>query len=128
MLTVKCVYYKDAASVKKYIKDIDLNYIINYMDIFNKLSKNDIYGNEPTDLIVSSFIIKELETFILIENKEEFFYVLSTLDLDVLNNLRYTIFKINKKNKFILDLYTEKESYSEKLYFIFDNIIIDDKA
>jgi len=128
MITIRCIYFKDATTIKKYIKDIDNNSIINYMDIFNKLSKNDIYGNEPTDLIVSSFLIKELEQFILIDDNLDFWYVLSTLDKDVLYNLKNVIYKINKRQSFQLNLYTESESYNEKLYLIFDNIIVNDKA
>ena len=57
------IYSKDAVKVKSFLGNVPRNIeCINYMDIFNKLTKNDFYQFEPSDAVVSSYLMKQLQT------------------------------------------------------------------
>jgi hypothetical protein len=82
------VYSKDALSIKKYLSSIDEGEKINYIDIVNKLTKNDYYQYEPSDAVVSSYLIKSLQSALENNNTEKVYYVLSELDPTIINNIK----------------------------------------
>ena len=52
------IYSNDALRVKTFLGNVPRSIeCINYMDIFNKLTKNDFYQYEPSDAVVSSSYI-----------------------------------------------------------------------
>ena len=85
------VYSRDAITIKKYLNAIEEGTCINYIDIVNKLTKNDYYQYEPSDAVVSSYLIKQLQ--VALENVEtnEVFYVLSELDEIIINNIKENV-------------------------------------
>lgn len=75
------IYSKDAIKVKSYLGNVPRNIeCINYMDIFNKLTKNDFYQFEPSDAVVSSYLMKQLQTVLDRSTTTSIFYVLGNLD------------------------------------------------
>ena len=74
------IYSKDAVRVKAFLGNVPRNIeCINYMDIFNKLTKNDFYQFEPSDAVVSSYLMKQLQT-VFDRNAVSIFYVLGNLN------------------------------------------------
>tara|TARA_Y100000389_G_scaffold51892_1_gene47640 strand:- start:133 stop:519 length:387 start_codon:yes stop_codon:yes gene_type:complete len=74
------IYSKDAVKVKSFLGNVPRNIeCINYMDIFNKLTKNDFYQFEPSDAVVSSYLMKQLQT-VFDRNAVSIFYVLGNLN------------------------------------------------
>jgi hypothetical protein len=74
------IYSKDAVKVKSFLGSVPRNIeCINYMDIFNKLTKNDFYQFEPSDAVVSSYLMKQLQT-VFDRNAASIFYVLGNLN------------------------------------------------
>ncbi len=50
------------------------------MDIFNKLTKNDFFQYEPSDAVVSSYLMKQLQTVLGRTTTTSIFYVLGNLN------------------------------------------------
>lgn len=82
-IEVSFVYAHDALSIKKYLKTCTNDYIINYIDVINKLTKGDIYSKEPSDIIVKTYILNEIENFIK-SGSDSLYYVLSSLDINII--------------------------------------------
>jgi len=75
------IYSKDAVRVKSFLGTVPRNIeCINYMDIFNKLTKNDFYQFEPSDAVVSSYLMKQLQTILDRSTTTSIFYVLGSLN------------------------------------------------
>ena len=75
------IYSKDAVRVKSFLGTVPRNIeCINYMDIFNKLTKNDFYQFEPSDAVVSSYLMKQLQTILERSTTTSIFYVLGNLN------------------------------------------------
>ena len=114
MLTINFVYDTNAVIIKKILKDVEYDDIINYIDITNKLIKNDIYSVEPTDFIISSYIMKYLEKSIVQKHSENIYYVLLNFSEEVIMNVAdyiYEIFdrhSIDEEFKFKLNITEER--------------------
>jgi len=87
-LTFNFVYCKDAMTIKRYLNGLKDAECINYIDIVNKLTKNDYYQYEPSDAVVSSYLIKQLQSVLENVNTTDIFYVLSELDDTIINNIK----------------------------------------
>jgi|10_taG_2_1085330.scaffolds.fasta_scaffold112240_2 hypothetical protein len=87
-LAFNFVYSKNAITIKKYLGSIEDGDCINYIDIVNKLTKNDYYQYEPSDAVVSSYLIKQLQSVLENVNTGKVFYVLSELDELIINNIK----------------------------------------
>jgi hypothetical protein len=75
------IYSKDAVRVKSFLGKVPRNIeCINYMDIFNKLTKNDFYQFEPSDAVVSSYLMTQLQTILERTTTTSVFYVLGNLN------------------------------------------------
>ena len=75
------IYSNDAVRVKSFLGSVPRNIeCINYMDIFNKLTKNDFYQFEPSDAVVSSYLMKQLQTVLDRNTTTSIFYVLGNLN------------------------------------------------
>ncbi len=82
------IYSKDAVKVKSFLGSVPRNIeCINYMDIFNKLTKNDFYQFEPSDAVVSSYLMKQLQT-VFDRNDVSIFYVLGNLNEHTVNGIK----------------------------------------
>lgn len=88
MIEFNCVFAKDALTVRKFLRTVKGDDIINYMEITNKLTKNDIYSEEPSDMVVNSYIVKHLEKSMLEKENKKFYFVLSEMDITIIKNLQ----------------------------------------
>jgi len=83
------VYSKDAVKVKTFLGSVPRSIeCINYMDIYNKLSKNDYLQFEPSDAVVSSYLMKQLQNTIGKSTTQSLFYVLGNLDKDTVKRIK----------------------------------------
>lgn len=122
MITIICIYAKEASYVRKYLKTIKECNIINYMDISNKLTKNDIYSEEPSNLIINSYIIKLLEKLICENEEEIIYYVMSSMERKIICNLKkYINSLVGKNNVTYIARIRNKNNYLE-LVNLFDSI------
>ena len=83
------IYSKDAVRVKTFLGAVPRNIeCINYMDIFNKLTKNDFYQFEPSDAVVSSYLMKQLQTVLDRNTTSSIFYVLGNLNESTVTGIK----------------------------------------
>jgi len=100
-----CVYSKDAIKVRKFLKGVEKDSLtISYIDLTNKMSKNDVYQHEPNDCILSSTILLILTECLEKANRDtRIFYVLSCVEEEVVTNLKSLISEIYEHDyRFIL--------------------------
>ena len=117
-MNFNCVYSKDAVNINLFLREKQ-SPVVSYIDITNKLSKRDVYNEEPSDDIVAFHVFSSLrETLNLAEG--EMFYVLSTTDPEIIENLRDLV-EIYHKD-FVFNLYIHEGEVPEDI-FVFDNIL-----
>lgn len=89
VLEISFIYAKDAIKIKTFIGTIPHNVdCINYMDIYNKLSKNDYLQSEPSDAVVSSYLMRQIQTVIKKSTTTSLFYVLGNIDHETINSIK----------------------------------------
>ena len=92
------IYSKDAIKVKSYLGTVPRNIeCINYMDIFNKLTKNDFYQSEPSDAVVSSYLMKQLQTVLDRNTTTSIFYVLGNLSEPTVKGIKSYVESLTNK-------------------------------
>lgn len=84
------VYSKDSLALRKVLSDLSSDCCISYQDIFNKLTKNDVYSTEPADVVVNSFLIKKLEKELISEH-QNLYYIISNLENEVIENVKHFV-------------------------------------
>jgi hypothetical protein len=85
VLEFSFVYSKDAVKIKGFIDAIPRNIeCINYIDIYNKLAKNDYFQSEPSDAVVSSYLMRQLQTILSRSTTRNLYYVLGSPERDVI--------------------------------------------
>lgn len=83
------VYSKDAVKIKGFIDSIPRNIeCINYIDIYNKLAKNDYFQSEPSDAVVSSYLMRQLQTVVSRSSTLNVYYVLGSIERDVIEGIQ----------------------------------------
>jgi hypothetical protein len=116
------VYSKDASKVKEFLGNIPRSIeCINYMDIVNKLTKNDYYQFEPSDAVVSSFLIRQIQIAFERDTLRSLFYVLGSLDEQVINNIKGYVSTLTDKS-ITFNLYYSSISV-ESYNHLFNDII-----
>lgn len=123
MVTINCIYDKDASKIRRYLKEAEFDECVNYMDIFNKLTKNDMYSKEPSDEVLGTFVFKQLERVIQEKNAKNIFYVLSSLDTEVIDNIKNTVIEMSME-EVTMNLYSFREQ--ESLIGIDEVFLIDE--
>ena len=92
------IYSKDAVRVKAFLGSVPRNIeCINYMDIFNKLTKNDFYQFEPSDAVVSSYLMKQLQTVLDRNTTTSIFYVLGNLNEPTVEGIKRYVESLTAK-------------------------------
>ena len=120
-MNFNCIYSKDAVNINLFLRD-KKRHVVSYIDITNKLSKRDVYNEEPSDDIVAFHVFSSLrEVISAAEDEDLIFYVLSTTDTEVIQNLEDLIFKIYNKD-FIFNLYIH-EGESPRDFSAFDDVL-----
>ena len=93
------VYSNDAVKIKGFIDNVPRNIeCINYIDIYNKLAKNDYFQSEPSDAVVSSYLMRQLQTVISRNSTQNIYYVLGSIDKDVVNGIQSYIKTLTSRN------------------------------
>jgi len=93
------VHSKDALKVKTFLGTVPRNIeCINYMDIYNKLTKNDYFQSEPSDVVVSSYLMKQLQTLLGKDTTSTIYYVLEELNEDVILGIKEYVLTLSEKD------------------------------
>ena len=93
------IYSKDAIKVKSFLGSVPRNIeCVNYMDIFNKLTKNDFYQHEPSDAVVSSYLMKQLQTILDRSTTTSIFYVLGNLNDHTIKGIKRYVESLTTKD------------------------------
>jgi hypothetical protein len=113
-VTFSCIYSKDALKLKRFLKQAEKDsLVVSYIDLTNKLSKNDVYQHEPNDSILSSMILLILTDYLSKATRDtKIFYVLSCLEEEVIFNLKEVISDIYSHD-FSFILYSD-ENFESK--------------
>ena len=123
VLEFSFVYSKDAIKVKTFLGTIPRNIeCINYIDIYNKLSKNDYLQFEPSDLVVSSYLMKQLQATIVRSTTRHLFYVLSDLDKDTIIGIKEYVETLTKR-KIHYKIYHTPDVNINGSSFLFNEVI-----
>jgi hypothetical protein len=89
MIQFNFVYSQDAVQVKNFLDGVPRNVdCINYIEIVNKLTRNDFYQEEPSDAVVSSYLMKSLQSSIEGNQDAKLYYVIGELDSEVINGIK----------------------------------------
>jgi len=92
------IYSNDAVRVKTFLGGVPRSIeCINYMDIFNKLTKNDFYQYEPSDAVVSSYLMRQLQNAISRNISTTIFYVLGNLDKETISSIQEYVETLSDK-------------------------------
>ena len=92
------IYSNDAVRVKTFLGSVPRSIeCINYMDIFNKLTKNDFYQYEPSDAVVSSYLMRQLQNAISRNISTTIFYVLGNLDKETIGSIQEYVETLSDK-------------------------------
>ena len=79
---------KDAVKVKEFLNKVPRSIeCINYMTILNKLAKNDYFNFEPSDAVVSSYLIKMIQQTLNSPVTQCLYYVISDADENTISNI-----------------------------------------
>ncbi len=117
-----CVYLEDKYTIKKYLNNIHSKSIINYVDIYNKLTKNDVYLSEPNRMVIYSKIYAILNKIILVNKQQQIYYVISELDIDMLKNIKLIVEDLYKNVFTFYLVIKSKESISAEHVSLFSDI------
>jgi hypothetical protein len=92
------IYSNDAVRVTTFLGSVPRSIeCINYMDIFNKLTKNDFYQYEPSDAVVSSYLMRQLQNAISRNISTTIFYVLGNLDEETISSIQEYVETLSDK-------------------------------
>lgn len=95
------MYARDAFAIKRYLGRVSSKSIkISYIDVYNKLTKNDVYMSEPNEMVVYSKVYTLLQKTLLTEcdDKTKVYYVISELDKEMIKGLKAMIKELYAKS------------------------------
>lgn len=93
------IYSKDAIKIKSFLCEVPRNIeCINYMDIFNKLAKNDYYQHEPSDAVVSSYLMRQLQNSVSKDTTRSIYYVLGNLNENTIKGIMSYVESLTNKS------------------------------
>ena len=117
------VYSKDAVKIKGFIDSIPCNIeCINYIDIYNKLAKNDYFQSEPTDVVISSYLMRQLQTIVGRSSTQNIYYVLGGIDGDVIEGIQSYV-KTLTSRKIVFKIYHTSEVQLNETERLFCDVI-----
>jgi hypothetical protein len=117
------VYSKDAVKIKSFLDLIPRNIeCINYMDIYNKLSKNDYMQFEPSDAVVTSYLMKDLQSALGKRQAHSLYYVLGNLNKTTIEGIKNYVKTLTFKSIYYKLYYTPGVIFNET-EFLFDEVI-----
>jgi hypothetical protein len=117
------IYSKDAVRVKTFLGSVPRNIeCINYMDIFNKLTKNDFYQYEPSDAVVSSYLMKQLQTVLDRNTTTSIFYVLGHLNEPTVEGIKTYVESLTSK-ELVYNIYHSPDINVNGTAKLFENVV-----
>ena len=117
------VYSKDALRVKTFLGSIPRNIeCINYMDIFNKLTKNDFYQYEPSDAVVSSYLMRQLQTVLDRNTTTSIFYVLGHLNEPTVEGIKTYVESLTTRD-LVYNIYHSPDINVNGTAKLFENVV-----
>jgi len=117
------IYSKDAVKVKAFLGSVPRSIeCINYMDIYNKLSKNDYLQSEPSDAVVSSYLMRQLQTIIGRSTTQSLFYVLGELDKEIVKGIKEYVESLTER-QIHYKIYHTPEVNINGSSFLFNEIV-----
>lgn len=122
-LVIFLIYSKNAINIKRFILSLPKSAVcINYMDILNRLSKNDYLQLMPSDEVVSTHLMKKLQTTFEKNKPDSLYYVLSDATQEVIGSIFEYIKYLHKENvKYIF--YHTPEVNVEEIKHLFSEVI-----
>lgn len=113
VLEFSFIYSNDAIKIKSFVDNIPRNIeCINYINIYNKLSKNDYFQFDPSDEVISSYLIRSLQSTLVKNNVDSIFYVLSNIDNITIQNIQDYIKSLTKKEIYYKLYHTSDDNIS----------------
>lgn len=123
ILEFSFIYSKDAAKVKAFLDNIPRNIeCISYIEIYNKLSKNDYLQSEPSDAVVSSYLMRNLQTSLSRNTVHSIFYVLGSLDIIAIEGVQNYVNSLTNR-PIIYRLYYNSDSNIDSINSFFKETI-----
>jgi hypothetical protein len=117
------IYSKDAVRVKSFLGSVPRNIeCINYMDIFNKLTKNDFYQSEPSDAVVSSYLMRQLQTVLDRNTTTSIFYVLGHLNEPTIKGIKTYVESLTERD-LTYNIYHSPDINVNGTAKLFDNVV-----
>ena len=123
MLIFNCIYINDNQQYLTFINNIDIKtnkhiFIIDYNEIITKLTKNDICLQEPSNEVVSFYILKKLKKIESLKYNEKYIYYVIN-NFKSIKNIKRIVSTIT--NEYIFNLYYNDSSSINSIN-IFNNI------
>ena len=82
------VYSKCAIQVKDFLDQVPKKAeCSSYIEVLNKLTRNDYMQEEPSDEVVASYLIKQISSILSKKDVELVYYVLSSKDQETINSV-----------------------------------------
>jgi hypothetical protein len=98
LLEVNFVYANEPYKVKSFLERIPRNIeCINYIDIYDKLAKNDYYDHKPSDAVVSTYLIKQIQ-YVIEKDLRSVYYVLGCIEKESIQNIQSYIQSLTNKS------------------------------
>lgn len=123
ILEVSFVYSKNAAKIKLFLDSIPRNIeYISYIEIYNKLSKNDYLQSEPSDIVISTYLMKNLQASLSKDTTRSIFYVLGDINVLTIKGVQHYIKTLTTKKTYF-KLYHTPNHLVENIKFLFEETI-----
>lgn len=115
-IVISFIKMKDLPSLKKAMAKVPRGIeIISYLEIYNKLLKKEDHYNEPSETLISAYIIKQLNTLLADESTTHLCYVLDIADNNTDRLLNIMEFITEKSSKpVIYELFTDDNEIIQK--------------
>ena len=89
MIIFNFVCLRDAVLTKRFLDTLPKGVeCIDYIAVSNRLAKNDYAGQEPSDDVVASYLIKLLYAAVKGRSKGEIYYVISGTDSNIMESIK----------------------------------------
>lgn len=122
-IEISLVYSNNALKIKKFLDSLPKGTdCINYMDIYNKLTKNDYLQSEPSDAVVSSYLMINLQSALNKRGIHTLYYVLSNSDASTIESIQKYIKTLTTKQTQFKLYYTPEIDITEINSFFYETI------
>jgi hypothetical protein len=123
VLEFSFIYSKDAVKVKSFLGSVPRGIeCINYMDIYNKLSKNDYLQFEPSDAVVSTYLMKQLQTALGRTTTQNLYYVLGNFDKLTVKGIKDYVGSLTSREIYYKIYHTPEVNLNESM-FLFNEAV-----